>query len=134
MASGLKINIAKSNVYGVGVSEENLKAMANLTGCLASSLLFTYLGLPIGKNMKLADSWCLMVDKFKSKLSNWKANLLLIGGRLTLIKSVLGSLGIFYFSIFRSPELTLNILKRWFGRGKVKKHLTLLYSRSGVGD
>ncbi|GKC14972.1 putative RNA-directed DNA polymerase, eukaryota, reverse transcriptase zinc-binding domain protein, partial [Tanacetum coccineum] len=89
MASGLKINIAKSNVYGVGVSQENLEAMATLTGCLAGSLPFTYLGLPIGKNMKLTDSWCVMVDKFKSKLSSWKANLLSIGGRLTLIKSIL---------------------------------------------
>ncbi|GJT75675.1 putative RNA-directed DNA polymerase, eukaryota, reverse transcriptase zinc-binding domain protein [Tanacetum coccineum] len=112
MASGLKINISKSNVYGVGVSEENLEAMAILAGCLAGSLPFTYLGLPIGKNMKLTDSWCVIVDKFKSKLSSWKANLLSIGGCLTLIKLVLGSLGIFYFSIFRAPELTFNILER----------------------
>ncbi|GKC07706.1 RNA-directed DNA polymerase, eukaryota, reverse transcriptase zinc-binding domain protein [Tanacetum coccineum] len=93
MASGLKINISKSNVYGVGVSKENLEAMSTLTGCLAGSLPFTYLGLPIGKNMKLTDSWCVMVDKFKSELSSWKANLLSIGGCLTLIKLVLGSLG-----------------------------------------
>ena len=116
MTLGLKINIAKSNVYGVGVSEENLEDMAQLTGWLAGSLPFTYLGLPIGKNMKLTDSWSLMVDKFKSKVSNWKANLLSIGGRLTLIKSVLGSLGIFYFSIFKAPELTLNILERLWAR------------------
>nr|GEU58908.1 RNA-directed DNA polymerase, eukaryota [Tanacetum cinerariifolium] len=88
MASRIKINIAKSNVYGVGVSKENLEAMETLTKCLAGSLPFTYLGLPIAKNMKLTDSWCVMVEKFKSKLSSWKANLLSIGGRLTLIKSV----------------------------------------------
>nr|GEV64209.1 protein YIPF1 homolog [Tanacetum cinerariifolium] len=31
------------------------------------------------------------------------------GGRLTLIKSVLGSLGIYYFSIFKAPEAVLKV-------------------------
>ncbi|GJT46135.1 hypothetical protein Tco_0954850 [Tanacetum coccineum] len=46
------------------------------------------------------------------RLSSWKANLLSIGGRLTLIKSVLGSLGIYYLSIFRAPESVLQDLER----------------------
>ncbi|GKE47580.1 RNA-directed DNA polymerase, eukaryota, reverse transcriptase zinc-binding domain protein [Tanacetum coccineum] len=71
--------------------------------------------------MKYKDSWNLMEDKFKAKLSKWKANLLSIGGRLALTKSVLGSLGIFYFSIFKAPESILNTLERlrarFFERG-----------------
>ncbi|GJU68843.1 RNA-directed DNA polymerase, eukaryota, reverse transcriptase zinc-binding domain protein [Tanacetum coccineum] len=39
-----------------------------------------------------------------NKLSGWKANMLSSGGRLTLIKSVLGSLGIYYFSIFKASK------------------------------
>nr|GFA08896.1 RNA-directed DNA polymerase, eukaryota, reverse transcriptase zinc-binding domain protein [Tanacetum cinerariifolium]GFA09615.1 RNA-directed DNA polymerase, eukaryota, reverse transcriptase zinc-binding domain protein [Tanacetum cinerariifolium] len=35
----------------------------------------------------------ILIDRFKARLSGWKANLLFISGRLTLIKSVLGSLG-----------------------------------------
>nr|GEZ42997.1 RNA-directed DNA polymerase, eukaryota, reverse transcriptase zinc-binding domain protein [Tanacetum cinerariifolium] len=34
----------------------------------------------------------ILIDRFKARLSSWKANLLSIGGHLTLIKSVLGSL------------------------------------------
>ncbi|GJU60510.1 hypothetical protein Tco_1238276 [Tanacetum coccineum] len=112
---GLKINIAKSNVYGVGVSEENLEAMATLTRCLAGSLPFTYLGLPIGKNMKLTDSWCVMVDKFKSKLSNWKANLLSISGRLTLIKSVLGSFEVALETSEQTGLTLVRIIKAFHG-------------------
>ncbi|GKA30655.1 hypothetical protein Tco_0716960 [Tanacetum coccineum] len=47
-ASGLKINISKSNLYGIGVSEEELHSMTRVTGCQAGSFPITYLGLPIG--------------------------------------------------------------------------------------
>ncbi|GKD55254.1 RNA-directed DNA polymerase, eukaryota, reverse transcriptase zinc-binding domain protein [Tanacetum coccineum] len=57
-------------------------------------------------------NWNILVDKFKSKLSNWKASLLSIGGRLTLIKYVLGSLGIYYLSIFKAPDSIINSLER----------------------
>nr|GEX60866.1 RNA-directed DNA polymerase, eukaryota, reverse transcriptase zinc-binding domain protein [Tanacetum cinerariifolium] len=46
-ASGLKINISKSNLFGIGVTEEDLHTMASVTGCQASSFPTTYLGLPI---------------------------------------------------------------------------------------
>ncbi|GJW30095.1 putative RNA-directed DNA polymerase, eukaryota, reverse transcriptase zinc-binding domain protein [Tanacetum coccineum] len=92
-ASGLKINIFKSNLFGIGVIEEDLHTMASVTRCQASSFPITYLGLPIGKSMHFLSSWNTLIDKFNSKLSKWKAFLLSIGGRYTLIKSVLGSLG-----------------------------------------
>ncbi|GKA72324.1 putative RNA-directed DNA polymerase, eukaryota, reverse transcriptase zinc-binding domain protein, partial [Tanacetum coccineum] len=53
IASGLKINIHKSNVYGVWVLSNEKP----------------------------------LIDRFKARLSGWKANLLSIGGLLTLIKS-----------------------------------------------
>ncbi|GJU60451.1 RNA-directed DNA polymerase, eukaryota, reverse transcriptase zinc-binding domain protein [Tanacetum coccineum] len=62
--------------------------------------------------MNLISSWSTIIDRFKSKLSSWKANLLSIGGRLTLIKFVLGSLGIYYMSLFKVSELILKALKR----------------------
>ncbi|GJX65582.1 RNA-directed DNA polymerase, eukaryota, reverse transcriptase zinc-binding domain protein [Tanacetum coccineum] len=47
IASGLKINIYKSNVYGVRVSSNEVEIMASYTGCEAGFFPFTYLGLPI---------------------------------------------------------------------------------------
>nr|GEV44529.1 RNA-directed DNA polymerase, eukaryota [Tanacetum cinerariifolium] len=58
------------------------------------SLAFIYLGLPIGSNMNLIANWQFMIDRFRRKLSTWKANMLSIGGRFTLIKAVLWSLAI----------------------------------------
>nr|GFA05195.1 RNA-directed DNA polymerase, eukaryota, reverse transcriptase zinc-binding domain protein [Tanacetum cinerariifolium] len=53
----------------------------------------------------------ILIDRFKARLSGWKTNLLSIGGRLTLIKSVLGSLGVYYFSIFKAPEMVIKSLE-----------------------
>ncbi|GKD43572.1 RNA-directed DNA polymerase, eukaryota, reverse transcriptase zinc-binding domain protein, partial [Tanacetum coccineum] len=47
LASGLKINIHKSNIYGVGVSDNEVLDMDNNTGCSPGVFPFHYLGLPI---------------------------------------------------------------------------------------
>ncbi|GJV97932.1 hypothetical protein Tco_1549509 [Tanacetum coccineum] len=125
--SGLKINIQKSNVYGFGVSEEEIEAMSRLIGCSPGILPFTYLGIPIGSSMNYTVNWQKVIDKFKARLSTWKANLLSIGGRLTLIKAVLESVGIYYMSIFKCPETVLHEIERlrehsfWGGDQNLKK-------------
>ncbi|GKB96400.1 putative RNA-directed DNA polymerase, eukaryota, reverse transcriptase zinc-binding domain protein, partial [Tanacetum coccineum] len=109
-ASGLKINIHKSNIYGIGVNEDKVYNVASNAGCIAGDIPFNYLGLPIGSNMKSIASWKMLIDRFRLRLSTWKASLLSIRGRLTLIK--FGSLDIYYLSTFRAPELVLNDLER----------------------
>ncbi|GKE73337.1 hypothetical protein Tco_1535378 [Tanacetum coccineum] len=111
LASGLRINIHKSNIYGIVVSNDEISSLASRTGCAASFFPFTYLGLPIGANMNLTSSWNILIDRFQKRLSSWKANLLSIRGCLTLIKAVLGSLGIYYLLIFKAPESILNTLE-----------------------
>ncbi|GJY03614.1 RNA-directed DNA polymerase, eukaryota, reverse transcriptase zinc-binding domain protein [Tanacetum coccineum] len=102
--SGLKINFHKSNLVGVGVPFDEVKALAQLTGCQASPPYFKYLGLPVGFNMAATTNWDFLIDKFSKRLSNWKASMLSIGGRTTLLSSVLGSIGTYYCSIFPMPS------------------------------
>nr|GEY56196.1 reverse transcriptase domain, reverse transcriptase zinc-binding domain protein [Tanacetum cinerariifolium] len=87
LVHGLNINISKSNMYGIGVSSEEIENIARATGCASSSLPFIYLGLPIGSNMNLIANWQFMIDRFRRKLSTWKANMLSTGGHFTLIKA-----------------------------------------------
>nr|GEX57961.1 RNA-directed DNA polymerase, eukaryota, reverse transcriptase zinc-binding domain protein [Tanacetum cinerariifolium] len=59
------------------------------------SLLWDYLDLvleKLGCNMARVSNWNTIVQRFSSKLSQWKARLLSVGGRLSLIKYVLGNL------------------------------------------
>nr|GFA12558.1 hypothetical protein [Tanacetum cinerariifolium] len=72
--------------------------------------------LPIGSNMNLTSSWNILVERFRKRLSSWKPNLLSIGGHLTLIKVVLGSLSIYYLSIFKAPGVILKYLERLCSR------------------
>ncbi|GKB11683.1 putative RNA-directed DNA polymerase, eukaryota, reverse transcriptase zinc-binding domain protein [Tanacetum coccineum] len=89
LISGLQINIHKSNVLGVGVTDEEVSYMANIIGCGASKFPMKYLGVLVGCNMARCFNWNAIINKFSSKLSSWKVRLLSVGGRLSLIKSVL---------------------------------------------
>ncbi|GJV14201.1 hypothetical protein Tco_1359524 [Tanacetum coccineum] len=68
----LKINIHKSNVFRVVVLSSEIVSMAACTGCEAGSLPFSYLGLPIGSNMRRIVNWQVITYRFKARLSRWK--------------------------------------------------------------
>nr|GEW73482.1 retrovirus-related Pol polyprotein from transposon TNT 1-94 [Tanacetum cinerariifolium] len=53
-ASGRKVNLSKSRLFGVGTS--NLDVALTLV-CAYDLLPFMYLGLPVGKNMRYFDGW-----------------------------------------------------------------------------
>nr|GEW06599.1 RNA-directed DNA polymerase, eukaryota, reverse transcriptase zinc-binding domain protein [Tanacetum cinerariifolium] len=92
--SGLKINYQKSNILGVGVPFEDFELLATITGCTAMTSPFCYLGLPIDCNMALVKNWDPIIDKFSLANRFTFASLLSIGGRSTLITSVLGAIAI----------------------------------------
>ncbi|KAL7602873.1 hypothetical protein Lser_V15G17522 [Lactuca serriola] len=57
-------------------------------------------------------NWQLIVDRFNSKLSTWKAKTLSFGGRFTLINSVLGNIPTYYLSLFKAPCGVINSLEK----------------------
>lgn len=95
--------------------------------CSVGVTPFVYLGLLIGDRMSRVEAWNPVIEKFKNKLREWKAKSMSFGGRLTLIKSVLGSLPLNYFSLFRVPMSVINSLENirrnffWGGMGESKK-------------
>nr|GEX15469.1 putative zinc finger, CCHC-type [Tanacetum cinerariifolium] len=104
MSSGLKVNFSKSNIFGVGVTLNETERISSILSCTPSTLPCVYLGLPIGANMNKVANWKPIIDKLHKRLTSWKARTLSFGGRFTLIRSVLGALGTYYFSLFKAPK------------------------------
>ncbi|KAJ9560001.1 hypothetical protein OSB04_005161 [Centaurea solstitialis] len=102
--SGLRINLKKSKIFGVGVQDSVVQQWATGVGCLGETLPFMYLGLPVGASMHKLCSWRPIMEKVRSKLALWKARTISFGGRLTLVKSVLGSTPLYFLSLFRAPS------------------------------
>ncbi|GJY83061.1 hypothetical protein Tco_0496437 [Tanacetum coccineum] len=65
----------------------------------------------MGEVMSRHKAWEDTIHKLTSRLSKWKAKTLSIGGRLTLLKSVLGASPIYSMSIFKVPKGVLKIME-----------------------
>ncbi|XP_021980171.1 uncharacterized protein LOC110876303 [Helianthus annuus] len=111
LCSCLKINIDKSNLYGIGVGLGEIGDLANVIGCKPDCPPFKYLGLIVGANMNRVANWLPVIDTFRARLSNWKSRLLSIGGSVVLIKSVMESLPTYYFFLYKAPKKVILILK-----------------------
>ena len=111
LASGLQINILKSQVLGVGVPRFVVEQAASTIGCSVMNNQFTYLGVKVGEVTSHHKAWEDIIHKLTSRLSKWKVKTLSIGGRLTLLKSVIGASPIYPMSIFKVPRGVLKIME-----------------------
>ncbi|XP_028083239.1 uncharacterized protein LOC114284511 [Camellia sinensis] len=102
--SGLKINYHKSAISGVGIDEATVADFASRLNCMSQQLPFKYLGMPLGVNRKRKQIWKPLVDKFKEKLAGWKRRVLSFASKVTLIKSVLSNLPVYYMALFKIPQ------------------------------
>ena len=101
-ASGLKINLAKSEVIPVG-EVQRIEELAVELGCRVGKLPSVYLGLPLGVPNKAAYGWDGIEEKMRRRLALWKSQYISKGGRITLIKSTMGSMPVYQMSLFRMP-------------------------------
>nr|GEY12152.1 RNA-directed DNA polymerase, eukaryota, reverse transcriptase zinc-binding domain protein [Tanacetum cinerariifolium] len=119
-------------LFLLGVSYDEVQRLALLTGCNSQRLPFVYLGLPIAENMAKQKGWEPIVGKFNNRMSRWKASMLSIGGRTTLLSSVLGALEIrnLQISSFKLQKEVMNTI--WELWNKFGVELPNLKSVPGV--
>ncbi|GKV01050.1 hypothetical protein SLEP1_g13646 [Rubroshorea leprosula] len=112
LVSGLEINFNKSQLVGIGVEDDWLNKMSWVLCCKKGTLPIKYLGITIGGSCKSTAFWKPMVDIFERKLASWKGRYLCLGGRITLINSVLSSLPVFWMSMYLIPKGTILLLDK----------------------
>jgi len=94
-----------------------MQVLAENLGCQVASLPTKYLGMPLGAKNKEVEVWNEVLERCEKKLSRWKSQYLSLGGRITLIKSVMDALPTYMMSLFpipRSIEKKINKSRRVF--------------------
>ena len=143
--SGLRINLEKSELIPVG-RVHNIKDLALELGCNVGGLPFCYLGMPLGAPFKSVVVGDGVEERFRKRLPMWKRQYISKGGRLTLIRSTLSSMPIYFMSLFCMPRKVRLRLEKiqmdflWGGGALVQKpHLVrwnmicLVKMKGGLG-
>lgn len=108
---GLKINLDKSEILPVG-RVENLEELALELGCKVGTLPSSYLKLPLGVLYKSMAAWDRVEVRFRRRLATWKRQYIFKRGRLTLIRSTLSRMPIYFMSILHMPRAVRSRLEQ----------------------
>ncbi|RVX22980.1 putative ribonuclease H protein [Vitis vinifera] len=87
--SGLKVNLDKSNIYGINLDHLIFQDWLRHLECKASGWPILYLGLPLGGNPRAGGFWDPVIERISRRLDGWQKAYLSFGGRITLIQSCL---------------------------------------------
>ena len=111
------INFHKSSLTGIGISDYLIERYSTMLGCSKAYFPISYLGLPLHFRKASYNDWVVALDKIIAKLESWKTWYLSLGGRLTLLNSVLSTIPTYYLSILHLPvrvEKEIDRIRRRF--------------------
>ena len=108
--SGLRINLDKIEILPVG-RVENLGELALELGCKVGALPSSYLRLPLAALHKYVVVWDEVEERFWKILAMWKRQFIFKGEKLTLIRSTLSSMPIYFMSLLRMPRVVRSRLE-----------------------
>nr|KYP46815.1 Putative ribonuclease H protein At1g65750 family [Cajanus cajan] len=113
--AGQRINLHKSKFYVKSTMPlKRIEQTQLYLGFTRGSVPVRYLGVPIFKGKLKASFLLPIVDRIKSKLASWKGNLLSCMGRVLLVRSVLQSMLIHNFQIYKWLVSLLKLIETWF--------------------
>ncbi|RVW47466.1 putative ribonuclease H protein [Vitis vinifera] len=126
-ASGLKVNLDKSNLFGINLDQNHLSRLALLFDCKASDWPILYLGLPLGGNPTACEFWDPVIERISKRLDGWQKAYLSFDGRITLLHSCLSHTPSYFLSLFKIPASVTAKVERmqrnflWSGVGEGKR-------------
>nr|GEU60435.1 hypothetical protein [Tanacetum cinerariifolium] len=106
-ASGLNPSMPKSKAYFCNVINYTKLAILNVLPFEEDRLPVKYLGVPLVSSRLIFRDCKELIEKVQNLVNDWKNKALSSAGRLQLIQSVLGSLHVYWASVFILPARVL---------------------------
>jgi hypothetical protein len=88
-------------IMGVNVSHDFIRLASSFLNCRVGSILFKYLGLPIGANPRRMSTWEPLLISLRKRLTSWSNKYVSLEGRIVFLNSVLNDIPIFYLSFVK---------------------------------
>lgn len=111
--TGLVTNFSKTCLFSSSLGILPDPAASATLNCERGLLPVTYLSIPIVGRRPRRQDWEGLILKVRRKLSSWKVEHLSLGGKLTLVNSVLSVLPIYWMSLFRLPCWVIKEIDRF---------------------
>ena len=100
----MRINLDKNELIPMG-KVDNVEELVFEFDCKMGSLPSSYLGLPFGAPFKSMSTWDGVEEMFCKRMAMWKRQYISKGGRITLSRSTLSSLAIYFMSLLCMPRM-----------------------------
>ncbi|XP_039118867.1 uncharacterized protein LOC120255006 [Dioscorea cayenensis subsp. rotundata] len=100
----LKLTFSKTCLYTTNLHQLPHMCEAKTVNCDVGLLPVTYLGLPVSGRRPRKQDWEGLIAKVRGRLSSWKSSYISIGGRLTLVNSVLSAVPTYWMSLYKLPK------------------------------
>ncbi|XP_019451698.1 PREDICTED: uncharacterized protein LOC109353792 [Lupinus angustifolius] len=125
-ASGQHVN-SKCTFYTASSSPRRIASLVSYLGFSVGSLPVQYLGIPLFKGRPKKIHLQPIADRILAKLATWKGSTLSMTGRVELVRSIIQSMLVYSFKIYKWPGNLLKLVDKgmrnfiWYGDIGVRK-------------
>src|SRR4051812_40114707 len=109
---GLEINKSKSCYINERPDSSRDTVIKSITGFQKAFLPIEYLGCPLYRGRPTKEIFSSLISKIQNRVSGWMGKILTMGGKLTLIKSMLQALPLYLIALIKPPKSIIYEIKR----------------------
>ncbi|GMI91176.1 hypothetical protein like AT3G24255 [Hibiscus trionum] len=107
--SGHRVSKNKTQIcFSAAVSDSIKAAISDVFGFRVVDSLGKYLGVPVIHQRLRCSDFDFILDKIKARLNGWAARTLSIAGRITLAKSVISAIPVYFMQTMILPKKVCN--------------------------